>query len=47
MAHISNLEAQYELEADDDSEFEEGADEEYGDAEGVSGGARELRLVLP
>ena len=31
MAHISDLEAQYELEADDDSEFEEGADEEYGD----------------
>ena len=34
MAHISNLEAQYELEAEDDSEFEEGADEEYGDPEG-------------
>jgi hypothetical protein len=39
MAHISNLEAQYELEADDDSEFEEGADEEYGvDEELDSGG---------
>jgi hypothetical protein len=34
MAHISNLEAQYELEADEDSEFEEGADEEYGEPEG-------------
>lgn len=39
MAHISNLEAQYELEADEDSEFEEGADEEYSaDEELDSGG---------
>jgi hypothetical protein len=34
MARISDLEAQYELETDDDSEFEEGADEEYNDTEG-------------
>lgn len=31
MAHISNLEAQYELEVDDDAELEEAVDEEYSD----------------
>ena len=38
MARISDLEAQYELETDDDSEFEEGADEEYGDDHEIDSG---------